>query len=186
MKGKSYSKTHVIPRSSGLKPVARSLGYRSHSAVARQVMRNPKTTAACLQDLEKDIQKELTRVASVRKGSSCLRLKTLDAMESFSWEKLNKELKSTAPSLHRVLQACVNVQRRQRVTERARKTHRPSDSAVISVCAALLLRHRNHNLNLLQRIIFLILHSGHAAKQVQLFIMVMVEVSSVWLGLGVV
>ena len=161
VKGKRYSKTHIIPRSSGLKPMARSLGRRNHPAIAKQVMRNPKTKAACLKVLEKDIQKELSSVVST-KSTSCLRLRSLDALESFSWEKLCMELQSSAPTLYQVLHGCVNVKRRQRST----KTHHPSNTAILGVCAAVLLRHRNQNLNLLQRIISLILHSGHAAKQV--------------------
>lgn len=162
VKGKTYSKTHVIPRSSGLKPMARSLGRRNHSAIAKQVMRNPKIKAACLRVLEKDIQRELTSMAASKRSPSCLRLRCLDALESFSWEKLCTELQSSAPTFYQVLHGCVNVKRRQRAT----KTYHPSNTAILGVCAAVLLRHRNQNLNLLQRIISLILHSGHAAKQV--------------------
>ena len=162
VKGKRYSKTHVIPRSSGLKPMARSLGRRNHHAIARQAIQNPKTKAACLKVLEKDIQRELSSMVSTKRSPSCLRLRSSDALESFSWEKLCMELQSSAPTFYQVLHGCVNVKRRQRAT----KTHHPSNSAILGVCAALLLRHRNQNMNLLQRIISLILHSGHAAKQV--------------------
>ena len=48
------------------------------------------------------------------------------------------------------------------------RSYRPSNSAILGVCAALLLRHRNHNLNAVQRIISIILHGGHAAKWVLL------------------
>ena len=61
--------------------------------------------------------------------------------------------------------ACVRV-----CKERTRKKGggiRPKDSAVLGICAALLLRHRNHHLNLVQRIMSLILHCGHAGKQVR-------------------
>ena len=156
----------MIPRSSGLKPMARSIGRRSHPSVARQVMRNPKTRAVCLNVLEKDIQKDLTKVASTRQGPSCLRQKTLGALENLSWEKLNAELRLTAPTFHRILEGCVKIRRRKQVTDRARKARPPRNSAVLGVCAALLLRHRNRNLNLVQRIISLILHSGHSGKKV--------------------
>lgn len=164
MRAKNYSRADIIHRSSGLKLVARSVGRRSHPAIARQVMRNPKTRDVCLKILETDIQKDLSRVASKQKGSSCLRQKTLDSLQSFSWEKLNLELKMKAPTLHRVLQGCVNIRRRER--GRSRKTHHVHNSAVLGVCAAILLRHRNQHLNAVQRIFSLILHSGHAGKQV--------------------
>ena len=164
MKAKNYSKVHAIPRSSGLKPMARSIGSRSHPALARQVMRNPTTRAVCLNILEKDIQKDLTKIASKSQHSSCLRETTLSALENFSWEKLHSELRLTAPTFFRVLEGCVNVRRRRRVAKRVRKVNLPM--LFLGVCAALLLRHRNRNLNLVQRIISLILHSGHAGKKV--------------------
>ena len=105
MKTKTYSKAHVIPRSSGLKKLARSVSRRSHPAIARQVMRHPKTRATCLKVLEKDIQKELTKVASKKSGSSCLRQKTLGALQSFTWEKLHQELISKAPIFTEFLMA---------------------------------------------------------------------------------
>ena len=170
MKAKNYSKVHAIPRSSGLKPMARSIGSRSHPALARQVIRNPTTRAVCLNILEKDIQKDLTKIASKSQHSSCLRETTLSALENFSWEKLHSELRLTAPTFFRVLEGCVNVRRRRRVAKRVRKVNLPRNSAVLGVCAALLLRHRNRNLNLVQRIISLILHSGHAGKKVHVHV----------------
>ena len=146
--------------------MARSIGRRSHPAISRQVMRNPKTRATCLKVLEKYIQKDLTRVASIKEGSSCLRKRTLDALQSFSWEKLHSELRSKAPTLYRVLQGCVHVRRKERTRKKGGGI-RPKDSAVLGICAALLLRHRNHHLNLVQRIMSLILHCGHAGKQVR-------------------
>ena len=69
--GEDLSRADVIPQSSGLKQMARSVGRQSHPAIARQVMHNPKTKAICLTVLE-DIQKDLSRVGSTKGGSSCL------------------------------------------------------------------------------------------------------------------
>ena len=41
-------------------------------------------------------------------------------------------------------------------------------SAVVGVCASVLLRHKNQRMNLLQHILSLILHRGHAGKQVNI------------------
>ena len=133
-------------------------------------MHHPKTRATCLKVLEKDIQKELTKVASKKSGSSCLHQKTLGALQSFTWEKLHQELKSKAPTFYRVLIGCVNVHRRKQTDKTSLpKTHCPGNSIVLGMCAALLLWHRNQHLNLVQRIISLILYSGHTGKQVLLF-----------------
>ena len=72
------------------------------------------------------------------------------------------ELKVKAPTLHRVLMGCVNVRRRKRTG----KVRHPNNDAVLGICAALLLQHRNQHLCLVQRIISLVLNSGHAGKQV--------------------
>ena len=88
----------------------------------------------------------------------------VDKLENFTWDDLATELKSRAPVLHTILSMCVNVKRRKRSF---RTTHRPSNAAAMGVCASVLLRHRNQQMNLLQHIISLILHRGHAGKQVR-------------------
>ena len=116
--------------------------------------------------LENDVQKELTIVASKSRGNSCLREQNLEALETFSWEKLHSELSSTAPTFYRILCGFVNVQQQKRASKKKSKYQCQSNMSVLGVCAALLLRHRNRYLNLVQKIISLILHSGHASKQV--------------------
>lgn len=73
----------------------------------------------------------------------------------FKWDTLHKELSAKAPILLSVLEA-------------ATKTRIPRKNATIVVCtcAALLLRCRNHKMNLVQKIISLILYAGHSAKKV--------------------
>ena len=41
-----------------------------------------------------------------------------------------------------------------------------SNSVVLGICAAIILRHCNTSMNLVQQIISIVLHCGHAAKQV--------------------
>ena len=52
-KADNYSRADVIPKVAGLKLLARSIARRSYPAIARQVMRNPKTRDYCLSVLEK-------------------------------------------------------------------------------------------------------------------------------------
>ena len=88
-----------------------------------------------------------------------------DKLENFRWEDLATELKTRAPTLHSFLNMCVDVKRRKRPFK---KTYRPSNVAVMVVCASVLLRHKNQHMNTLQHIEFvsLLLHRGHAGKQV--------------------
>ena len=131
-------------------------------------MRNPRTRRRLLDVLQRDLQKEMTNMVS-KKSNSCLRQRTIEALQSFSWEKLCSELKSHAPTLYRILQACVDVKRWERVSKDRRtkpRSYYVNNSVVLGICAAIILRHCNTSMNLVQRIISIVLHCGHAAKQV--------------------
>ena len=112
---------------------------------------------------------------SAKKTNSCLRQRDLAAMQIFTWDSLVSELESNAPTLHQVLKACVTVSRRLRAQKRCGskkkvRSHHPESAAVLGLCAAVLLRHRNHSMSLVQRILSVILHSGHAGKQVHVHV----------------
>ena len=79
-RAEKYSKVKIIPRSSGLKAMARGIGRRNYSTIARQVMLNPRTRVMCLKVLKKYLHLEMTQVAS---GYSCLRQKDLESLQKF-------------------------------------------------------------------------------------------------------
>ena len=109
------------------------------------------------------------KVLSSKKGSSLLRDRSVESIKSISWDGLAEEIQRKAPTLYGVLWACVSMKRRKRKRKgRPMKATKesPSDIAVLGVCTAILLRHHNQHMILLQRIIALILHSGHSSKQV--------------------
>ena len=72
-----------------------------------------------------------------------------------SWDQLHSELSKNAPTLLSFLQACTKT-----------RVARPNTKAVVGVCAAIILKHRQPKMNLLQKIISLILYAGHASKKV--------------------
>lgn len=170
-KGRTDSRALPVPRSSGLKTLALSVGRRSHASIARQVMLNPKTRVNVLAMLRKDLQKEL-KTLTAKRTNSCLRQRSVLALRSFSWAKLEEEVERNAPTLHNVLKGLTTVTRLERSQKKGRKRKRrsyhASNSAVFGLCVAVLLRHCNHSMSLVQRIISVILHSGHAGKQVHL------------------
>ena len=88
----------------------------------------------------------------------------LEKLERFKWDDVVAELTARAPTLHSVLKMCVEVKRRARRPHK--RSYRNSDVAVMGVCASVILRHKNHHMNALQNIISLLLHRGHAGKQV--------------------
>lgn len=179
---------HVMTRASGLKTLARSVGRRSCSSIARQAMHDSRIRKQVLDILQADLQKEMNVMSAV-KSASVLRDKSAEALKQFSWDTVADDLKKHAPTLFNILHGCVEVKRRQycvvskkkkktsrvgaskRATDykKAVKSNRPSNSVVLGVCAAILLRHKNTHMNLLQRLVSLILNAGHASKQVKLF-----------------
>lgn len=168
MKGKKKARAHAIPRSSGLKKLARGLARRSRSTIGLQAVRHPRIRRRVIAVLTSDIQKEMTKLCA-KSTRSLLQQSSVMAISEFSWEALAEELERVTPTLYAILKGCVSVKRRQRNSpETARQRKQPSDNAVLGVCASILLRHKNVHMNTLQRIISLVLHSGHSAKQVHI------------------
>lgn len=84
-------------------------------------------------------------------------------LEKFSLDAMVSELEQQAPTFYAILNMCVDVKRR---TRPVRRTFRPSVSAIVGVCASILLRNKNQRMNALQHLVSLTLHLGHAGKQV--------------------
>ena len=78
------------------------------------------------------------------------------------------DLESNVPTLHHILRACVTVS--GDVRARRKQTHvcsyHPDNAAILGLCAAVLLQHRNHSMRPVQQIILMTLQSGHSGKQV--------------------
>ena len=113
--------------------------------------------------LAKQVQKEMTKICS-KKTKSILRSTSPDVLSQFSWDSVAEEVLRYAPTLHHILQGITDVRRYK--GGHNRKTNLPRNTAVVGVCASILLRHKNIHMNLLQRIISLILNCGHTSKQV--------------------
>ena len=133
-------------------------------------MLNKKIRRHALVVLKKDVQKEIKVICS-KKENSILRETSSDIVSSFSWDLLVKEVEAKAPTMLSLLHACVDVQRRKRKRENVSSTGKkfksrlPSNTAVLGVCAGIILRHANHHMNLVQRLVSLILDNGHSSKQ---------------------
>ena len=152
----------MVPKSSGLKMLTRSVARRNKAAVARQAIQNTGIRKCVMAILACNIQKEMTLLCS-RKTSSMLRASSMDSLSKFSWKALSAELESISPTLYGFLKGCVQVKRK---ATKAMKSIKPADVAVLGVCACILLRHRNTRMNAMQRAISLVLHRGHSSKQV--------------------
>ena len=120
----------------------------------------------CLKDLR--IRKHITKgvglllrheVASMcsDKADSILRSKTTQAVEEFCWEDVLGEMKMRAPTLLSLLQSCTRT-----------KKARSNVNCVIGLITAIVCKHQRPSASLLQRLISVILYSGHASKRLSL------------------
>ena len=165
IKGKTRARAHTISRLSGFKKLVRGAARKSHKTVARQAMLNKRSRSHALRILTADVQKEMKFLCSKR-ANSLLRATSAKKLSTFTWDLLAEELEAKAPTLFAMLMACVSVQQRKRTKATPSKSRCISNTTVLGVCAGILLRHSNHHMNLIQRLIALILHSGHSGKEV--------------------
>ena len=152
----------MITKKSGLKKLARSLAIKNPNSIANRVVKHTKICQRVVAKLVKQVQKELHELCS-KKHNSMLRQLSFEKLVKFSWSALADEIKSVAPIFYTFMKGCTSVQRRN---DKRKKTYRVSEDVVFGVCASVLLRYRNANMNALQRIVSLQLHSGHSGKQV--------------------
>ena len=150
-----------------MKRIGKSVGRRNPGSIARQVMAHRRVRNAVLKVTTSIVQKEMKEMCK-RSNPSILRNKSPAAMETFNWDLIISELKARAPTLLQLLKGFVEVKQR-RVSAKGKARQLP-DNATISICSAILLRHKNQHMNLLQRIISMILYSGHTNKQASSFI----------------
>ena len=123
-------------------------------SMARECLKDPVTRSHVLNQLGVIIRKEIKSMASDTTGS-ILRSQCVDDVKSFTWRKVTNELAIYAPTLLQILKAVTDT-----------KTERRNRDATIAVCASVLLKYRYQNMSFVQKIVSLILYTGHSSKQV--------------------
>ena len=165
---KKQNRARVFHLSHSLKPLARSVGRRNRSSIARQAMKDKRIRKKVVELTGKLLSKELTRLSS-KKVNSRLRDCSVGTLEELTWDGLLQEVGTEAPVMLSLLRECVHVKRRvhQPKAKGGRSARRlPSENAAISMCFAVLLRARSLRMNLVQRMISMLLYGTHAPKQV--------------------
>lgn len=97
---------------------------------------------------------ELCKICST-KTPSMSRVYTKESFKNFTWDHLITEFSLTAPTLLSLFEAFTET-----------KSVRHNRKGVIAVCISLLLKYRFAKACFVQKLISLILYSGHASKQV--------------------
>ena len=113
------------------------------------------------------IHKEVKTIAS-KKVESTLLFKSKNCITNFKWATVHGEMVSHTPLLCKILTAATKTRAEQQ-----------NQAAVIGICFAVIMKQRNPTLNLLQKIISLILYSGHSSKLVSLLLRI--KISAPWL-----
>lgn len=132
------------------KPLVRS----SRCAVARQCLKDVRIRKYIVQGIGLLLHTEIAALCS-DKVTSVLRCHTAKSLENFSWEDVIGEMKTRAPTLLSLLEWCT----------KTRKTRRNTKS-IIGFITAILCRHRRPTASSVQRLLSVILYSGHASKRV--------------------
>lgn len=167
---KKQSKARLFQVSHSLKSLGRSVGRRSRSSIARQVVKDSRIRKMVVERMGKFLSQELTNIASL-KTNSVLRNRSCEALEQFSWKSLLLEFEREAPNTLSLLKQCAHVKRRihKPVGEGGRSERRvPNEEAAVGMCLAILLRARSQRMNLVQRLISILLYGSHAPKQVSI------------------
>ena len=133
------------------KRVGKAVARGSRKQVISECMKDSRMQ---MQLIGRTLRSEMAALCS-NHAYSVLRDQTATALMEFTWGKLYDELTVQVPTLLALLESCTYTRK-----------PRPNRTAIIGMCVALLLKFRFQKMCLVQKIISLILYSGHSGKQV--------------------
>ena len=136
------------------KKLGKAVARKSHMVIAGECLKMPKLRNYIINKIGKLTRVELCKLCS-QKNISILRDHSKDMLISFSWNAFEAELLGTAPVFLSILRACTET-----------KQTRVNRTAVVGMCAALILKHHFSEMSLIQKIISLVLYAGNSDKQV--------------------
>lgn len=147
--GYTQPKTYTLtPRR---KRLGKAVARKCQLGIATETMKNPITRKKILLLVGREVQKEVRNMTADSTHSILGR----EAWKEFEWDTLLEELQINAPVLLSILQAATRT-----------RAPRSNTKSVIGTRAAILLKHRSPKMSLLQKVISLVLYSGHTSNQV--------------------
>ena len=150
-----YKKPKTIVLTPSRKHLGKAVAHKRKMVVARECCKDSGTLKYIIAILGSKMRKEIHTMCSDNTKSFLQSQSKEKLTTGLSWDQLHSELSKNAPTLLSFLQACTKT-----------RVARPNTKAVVGVCAAIILKHRQPKMNLLQKIISLILYAGHASKKV--------------------
>lgn len=159
----------LLPLTSSLKRLGRSVGRRNRRSIARQAISDSRIRERIVDLLGKRMANEMKAMCSM-KTDSILRKRNQGILHKLNVQAVVSEMEKHAPHTLAILRSCLAGCRRSKAKNERRKdrtkTRIVDVDRVVAVACAILLRGRSQRMNLLQRIVSLILYCGHASKRV--------------------
>ena len=143
-------KTHILTPKR--KKIVKCVTRKSNKSVANECMKSDDIRKYILLRLGIILRQEIKSMCSKHVNSI---LQQSISEVSFSWELLISELSTHAPLLFRLLTECTKT-----------RSQRRNRNAVIGICSAILLKYRYMNMSMVQKIVSVILYTGHSSKMV--------------------
>lgn len=140
--------------------ICKPLVRKSYNSFATQcVKKNQATKHAIVNVMGQVLRSEVAAICS-DDFDSITREKSIDSVQSFKnvISSLHGELRSRAPTLLSLLMSCLKTAKPRRNT-----------TYIVAVILSIVCKHRRTSSCLIQRIVSLVLYTGHASKQVSLF-----------------
>lgn len=134
--------------------MGKAVARGSRKQVISECMKDHRMKMYTIQLIGQTLRREMAALCSEH-ANSMLRDQTASALTGFTWGKLYDELTVQAPTMLALLESCT-------LTRKPRLNR----TAIVGMCAALLLKFRFHKMCLVQKIISLIMYPGHSGKQV--------------------
>ena len=150
-----YKKQRFYNLRGSAKKYGRSLARNNKKGLLHQILRNKRLEQHAAKRIGMAVTREVQILCSDT-FMSIFRERSRASMEHFSWDTLWCELQTAAPTSVCMLQACFNTSGKSQAAK-----------PVLIMLMAMILKHRNPKMNIVQSIVSLILYAGHAGKQVR-------------------
>ena len=136
------------------KHIGKAVARKSKKTIASEALKDQQTKQYIIKLIGKELAKEVQVMCSDA-VKSILQSRDPEHLKHFSWDVLLCELTEFAPILKDLLFSATKTQ-----------LPRANTNAIIGTCAAILMKHCNSRMNLVQKINSLVLYAAHTSKQV--------------------
>ena len=150
----NYKKPKLNTLTPSRKKLVKSVARGSRYSLAVQAWEDKKINQYILKLISITLRREINTMCSDQ-TNSLLMGQTPECLKNFTWKKFELELDKYAPTLSCLFRSCF-----------ATKAPRQNRTYMLCTCASLMLRNRHPTMSLLQKLISVILYSGHCPKQV--------------------